>query len=184
MRLFPCFLVLFYLSTFNVDQSEGFGVISATLGVSAGTLALVGGVVLLKAIAVKALAFGAAAGSGGRFGPFGGSGHGRRPSHRGRRAVDEEPLQAEVEEEAAFALLAQSEPEQCYQRLICDLATGKMPESDNDIIIPTLFRGEAEQNSSKFNYYLAAQLGRSIKDVKSCELRYSCSVSLDQVFGA
>jgi hypothetical protein len=56
-----------------------------------------------------------------------------------------------------------------------------MPESDNDII-PTLFRGQAEQGSSKFNYFLAAQLGKAAKDVRSCEVQFGCSVSLEQVF--
>jgi hypothetical protein len=56
-----------------------------------------------------------------------------------------------------------------------------MPESDNDII-PTLFRGEAEEGSSKFNFFKAAQLGKTSKDIKSCEVRFSCSVSLEKVF--
>ena len=81
-----------------------------------------------------------------------------------------------------FLLLqAQTEPEQCVQRLICDIATGQMPESDNDII-PTLFKGNSEAGSSKFNYFMAAQLGKAAKNIKSCELRFSCSVPLDQVF--
>ena len=80
-----------------------------------------------------------------------------------------------------FCFQAKTEPEQCYQRLICDLATGQMPESDNDII-PTLFRGQADQESSKFNYFLAAKLGKTAKDIKSCEVQYGCSVSLEQVF--
>ena len=78
-------------------------------------------------------------------------------------------------------LQAQTEPEQCVQRLICDIATGQMPESDNDII-PALFKGNSEAGSSKFNYFMAAQLGKAAKNIKSCELRFSCSVPLDQVF--
>ena len=79
-----------------------------------------------------------------------------------------------------FISQAKTEPEQCIQRLICNLATGQMPESDNDII-PTLFRDGTDQTSSKFNYFLAAQLGKSTRDIKKCEITFSCSVPLDQV---
>jgi len=172
-------VVLFFVSTFFVDQSESFGLITGTITISAASLALVGGVVLLKAVAIKALALGAAAGSGGGFGGFGGR-RGGRHGGRGRREVGEVD-KAELEEEATFTLLAQTEPDQCYKRLICDLATGQMPQSDNDII-PILFREDADQASAKFSYFLAAQLGKTTKDIKSCEIKYLCSVPLEQVF--
>jgi hypothetical protein len=94
MNIISYLLVLFFVSSCFIDNTEAFGLITGTITISAASLALVGGVVLLKAVAVKALALGAAAGSGG----FGGrGGHGRR----GRRAVGE----VELEEEAAFAIL-------------------------------------------------------------------------------
>ena len=55
-----------------------------------------------------------------------------------------------------------------------------MPESDNDVI-PIIFRSGADEASAKFNYFLAAQLGKTTKDIKSCEVKYICSVPLDQV---
>ena len=57
--------VLFFVSTFFVHESQSFGLITGTITISAASLALVGGLVLLKAVAIKALALGAAAGSGG-----------------------------------------------------------------------------------------------------------------------
>jgi hypothetical protein len=96
--------VLFFVSTFFVDQSESFGLITGTITISAASLALVGGVVLLKAVAIKALALGAAAGSAGGFGGRRGGRHGGR---RGRREVGEVD-KAELEEEATFTLLVSS----------------------------------------------------------------------------
>ena len=94
MNIISYILVLFFATTCFIDNTEAFGLITGTITISAASLALIGGVVLLKAVAVKALALGAAAGSGG----FGGrGGHGRR----GRRDVGE----VELEEEAAFAIL-------------------------------------------------------------------------------
>lgn len=93
-------VVVFFLSTFFVEESQSFGLITGTITISAGTIALLGGVVLLKAVAVKALALGAAAGSASRSGRRGS----RRGGWRGRREA-EELDRAEVEEEAAFALV-------------------------------------------------------------------------------
>jgi hypothetical protein len=51
MKLISCFLVLFFLSTMFVEKSESFGLITGTITISAASLALIGGVVLVKAIA-------------------------------------------------------------------------------------------------------------------------------------
>jgi hypothetical protein len=51
MKLVSCFLVLFFLSTMFVEKSESFGLITGTITISAASLALIGGVVLVKAIA-------------------------------------------------------------------------------------------------------------------------------------
>ena len=97
MNIISYILVLFFATTCFIDNTEAFGLITGTITISAASLALIGGVVLLKAVAVKALALGAAAGSGGFGGRGGRGGHGRR----GRRDVGE----VELEEEAAFAIL-------------------------------------------------------------------------------
>jgi hypothetical protein len=51
MKLVSCFLVLFFLSTMFVEKSESFGLITGTITISAASLALIGGVVLVKATA-------------------------------------------------------------------------------------------------------------------------------------
>lgn len=117
---------------------------------SGGAAALaVGGALLLKAAAVGLIL----------------ASRGRR---RGRRDA--------VEPVDTFALIAQIEPEQCYRRLICDLATGKMADSDNNVIL-SLFNDDVTIEKPKFEFATAARLGKLAKDIKVCELRYSCPIS-------
>jgi len=129
---------------------------SATLGAILPTAtALAGGALLLKSVAVLA-----ASGAGGL--------------RLKRSAEDEE------QSETAFAYIAQSEPQACYRRLICDLATGGLPASDNDIILAA-FNEEVPATSTKFEYAIAAQVGKALKDVQACELRYSCPLTGQQI---
>ena len=81
------------------------GAITLSSG-SLATLGLLGGVVLLKGLVLGALVLSS------------------RSRGRGRREAVEDN---EVETEGAFAILAGSEPSQCYRRLICDLAAGAIP---------------------------------------------------------
>lgn len=130
--------------------------IALTSGVgitSAGALAL-GGLAILKVAAIAGLALAASS---------------RR---RGKRAAEMD--------EAPFALIAQVEPEQCYRRLICDLATGQMPKSDNDVIL-SLFNEDTPISSPKFEFATAAKLGRLAKDIKACEIRYHCALDGQQI---
>merc|ERR1719288_747208 len=62
---------------------------------------------------------------------------------------------AAEEQDAAFALLAANEPAQCYRRLICDLATGGLEKSENDVIV-NLFNKDASIESAKFEFVTAA----------------------------
>ena len=48
---------------------------------------------------------------------------------RGKRSVNS------LSTDASFAIISNLEPAQCYRRLICDVASGKMPEDDNNEII-------------------------------------------------
>jgi hypothetical protein len=118
-------------------------------GGGATALALGGGVLLIKALAIGALAIAA--------------------SRRSRRSVLDD-------QDAAFAVISGTEPAQCYRRLICDLATGTMPQSENDIIV-SLFDKESSIDSHKFEYSVAAKLGKQIKSVQMCEVRYSCPLT-------
>ena len=132
---------------------------TSTLSLAGGTgtaLALGGGILLLKGLALGAVALAAA-------------------NNRGRRAA------LEVNDsDAAFAVLATTEPAQCYRRLICDLATGTMPKSQNEIIL-NLFNKEAEIESPRFDYAIAAKLGKQVKNTKVCEIRYSCPLTGSQI---
>ena len=137
----------------------------------AGTLValnvLAGGAAILKTAAVL---YGLGSVRGGRGG--------RR---RGRRSPGDDSNDLDAE----FALLASIEPDQCYRRLICDLATGQMPKSENDIIV-SLFEGVeiADVLSPAFEFSVAAEIGKLVKDVDTCELRYRCPVSGSQLLEA
>merc|ERR1739844_329334 len=82
--------------------------------------------------------------------------------------------------DSAFALLAQQEPAQCYRRLICDLATGAFPASENDVIVEQ-FSDDEPIESFKFEFASAAKVGKALKAVEKCELRYSCPLSGAQI---
>jgi len=140
---------------------------SATLGPALATAtALAGGALTLKAVGALALAVAEQAGTRVAV-----------PSVavRGKRSAIEE-----AESEKVFSFIAQSEPQACYRRLICDLATGAMPASDNDVILAS-FNEEVPATSSKFEYAIAAQVGKALKSVESCEVRYSCPLTGPQI---
>ena len=126
-----------------------------TLAGGTGTaLALGGGLLLLKGLAVAGLAIAAS---------------------RSKRS----PIEID-NADAAFAVIAANEPAQCYRRLICDLATGEMPKSQNEVIL-SLFDKEAGIESARFEFETAAKLGKQVKSVQLCEVRYSCPLSGSQI---
>ena len=92
-------------------------------------------------------------------------------SRRGKRSA---------ENDYAFIALNNAEPAQCYRRLICDLATGAIP--DNDKIL-SLFNEETDITSPKFEYTVAAKLGKAVKNAQVCEIRYSCPLTGAQIQG-
>jgi len=83
---------------------------------------------------------------------------------RGKRATENEM-------DLAFVTIAAAEPQACVRRLICDLAAG--PENN---VILSLFNKETPADSPKFDFAVAAALGKQLKNVQACELRYSCSI--------
>merc|ERR1712173_290552 len=91
---------------------------------------------------------------------------------RKKRAAEETDL--------AFVPIAVSEPEACYKRFICDLATGSMPKSENDVIL-ALFNKPTSSESPKFAFAEAATLGKVSRQVRTCEVRYSCPLSGAQI---
>ena len=144
-------LAIFFATTAGTTAAT-----TTTLSLTGGTgtaLALGGGVLLLKGLAVGALALAAAS--------------------RNRRSAPA----TETEEDAAFAVIAAVEPQNCYKRLICDLATGKMEKGTNDVLLKLFQREAAGIESPKFDYNIAATLGKQIRSVDMCEVRYSCPLS-------
>merc|ERR1739844_5028 len=83
--------------------------------------------------------------------------------------------------DASFAIISNLEPAQCYRRLICDIASGKMEANENDEIILAPFKegtiAEANPASYTFEYLAAAEVGRALASIEKCELRYSCPIS-------
>ena len=85
---------------------------------------------------------------------------------------------AESSEDAAYAVLTNGEPDQCYRRLICVLAAGAIP--DNDKLL-RLFNTEVSPVSPKFEYVTAAKVGKIVKNADSCEVRYSCPLNTTEI---
>merc|ERR1712141_529458 len=80
------------------------------------------------------------------------------------------------ENDAILTTIAAAEPASCVKRLICDIATGTKP-SENDVIL-SLFNNDTPVSSPKFDFAIAATLGKQLKSVEACELRYTCPVKL------
>ena len=85
---------------------------------------------------------------------------------------------AESEQDAAYAVLTNGEPDQCYRRLICVLAAGAIP--DNDKLL-RLFNTEVSPVSPKFEYVTAAKVGKIVKNSDACEVRYSCPLNTTEI---
>merc|ERR1711997_1159610 len=77
---------------------------------------------------------------------------------------------AESENDAAFAVLTNSEPAQCYRRLICDMAAGAIPDEGK---ILSLFNTEVSPASAK--------VGKMVRKAGLCELRYSCPLTTQEI---
>jgi len=125
---------------------------ATTLTIGSGALvssALLGGLVLLKGLALASIV----------------------ARGRGKRS-------AESSDDAAFAVLNNAEPAQCYRRLICDMAAGAIPDQDK---ILSLFNTEVSPVSAKFDYVSAAKVGKLVKNAALCEVRYTCPLSTQEI---
>ena len=118
---------------------------------SATSLALLGGVAILKGVLLAQLL------------------------SRKRRSAEEVNT---IEHEAVFAILAAQEPAQCYRRLICDLSAGAIHDTNK---LTTLFNGEVSPVSAKFEFSTAAKVGKIVKSAEACEIRYSCPLSTNEI---
>lgn len=139
----------------------------------------IGAAIVAKAIWVKGLALAAVAGGIGA-GVGSGTFFNGRPGGLGKRSAEE----GAAYEEAAFAMLAtqeKNESQQCFRRLICTLATGSMKPTQFDVIPKFLTRKEVGVESPEFEYATAAKLGGKVKNVQTCELRYSCPLTSEEI---
>ena len=137
----------------SITAANTSGAAAAASAASAvAALNLVGGVVILKGLVVGGLLLADAA-------------------RRGKRSAESN--------DAAFTVLLNAEPAQCYRRLVCDLAAGAVP--DNNKIL-SLFGDEAiSPISPKFEFVAAAKVGKLVKSAATCELRYSCPLSTVEI---
>merc|ERR1711884_790373 len=124
---------------------------AVTSAASATSLALLGGVAVLKGLVLGAA--------------LAGRRHGKRSAE-------------ESSEDAAFAILTNSEPAQCYRRLVCDMAAGAIPDEGK---ILSLFNKDVSPVSPKFDYVSAAKVGKLVKNAALCEVRYTCSLSTQEI---
>merc|ERR1712150_100002 len=116
-------------------------------------MGLLGGVAILKGLVLGSLL------------ARGSKGHGNRSAE-------------ESSDDAAFAVLNNAEPAQCYRRLICDMAAGAIPDQDK---ILSLFNTEVSPVSAKFDYVSAAKVGKLVKNAALCKVRYSCPLSTQEI---
>ena len=141
-------------ATFIFGTTAAAGSAVTVSGGSAAALGLVGGLVLLKGLVLGAALL---------------ASRGRK--RHGRDVSDDTTA-------AAFGIIAAQEPGQCYRRLICDMAAGAIPDSDN---ILSLFNEDTEVVSPKFEYTTAAKVGKIVKNSGVCELRYSCPLNTQEI---
>ena len=131
---------------------------SGTAGTVVPVAAVIGGAILLKSLALLAVSP-----SGQRF-------------LRGKRSVNAE------DNDILFSTIAASEPSSCVRQLICDLATGEH-ETDYDVIL-SLFSTDTPATSPKYDFAVAAALGKELKSLEACELRYTCPISSSEIMNA
>ena len=154
--MFAATLAIAALSVAEATIIIGGTVATTTAGVTTVTVgsgallssALLGGLVLLKGLALASIVAG-----------------------RSKRS-------AEDNQDAAFAVLNNAEPAQCYRRLICDMAAGAIPDQDK---ILSLFTNEVSPVSPKFEFATAAKVGKLINNANLCEIRYSCPLSTEEI---
>jgi len=137
----------------------GAGATTSTLFLTpAGAGIILGGAVLLKGAVLATLAASAA-----------------NQAARGKRDVLE-MNQADL----ALTAIAANEPAQCYRRLVCELATGQLERTSGDVILK-LFSQEVDASSPRFDFVTAAKIGKQLKNVDACEIRYSCPLTGSQI---
>merc|ERR1719347_951448 len=93
-----------------------------------------------------------------------------------RKRFAVEDVRSEEETDLMIASIMANEPQQCYRRLVCDLATGELPQNSGDVIL-SLFKKPVGVTSARFDLATAAQIGKDLKSSQTCEYRFSCPLS-------
>ena len=148
---FACFANMIEATWIIGTTAATAGTATTISSASAASLGLLGGVVLLKGLILGAAIL--------------------SQRGRGKRSAGDDT-------DAAYIVLANSEPAQCYRRLICDLAAGAIPDEDN---LMSLFNEDVSPISPKFEYSTAAKVGKIVKNSQYCEVRYSCPLSTQEI---
>jgi len=80
-----------------------------------------------------------------------------------------------------FEMVAAMKPEQCYERILCSAATGKLRNPVLEEMLDVVDEAMALRPGSLYTriYRQAENLGSSRQDIKKCEHHYQCSLSMD-----
>merc|ERR1719347_373741 len=95
-----------------------------------------------------------------------------RRKQRKRRQVDQKDLTLEM--------LVSIEPDDCYKRIICSAATGKIDNERMRNVLKLFSEDEATMRASLSKKFVeAAHYGENRKNVAKCEHRYQCSLPME-----
>merc|ERR1712038_295842 len=100
-----------------------------------------------------------------------------------KREAEEVLVEEEEEVDSVLSLLERVEPEDCYKRTFCALATGEVVNWRLTRLLALLDeRDEKSQNGRRPTDKIlqAAQFGAS-RNIAKCEARYHCSFSLAEI---
>jgi len=80
-----------------------------------------------------------------------------------------------------FEMIAAMKPEECYERILCSAATGKLRNKVLVEMLDIVNGAMALRPGSTYTrtYRQAESLGSSRQDIEKCEYRYQCSLSMD-----
>ncbi|XP_040579548.1 uncharacterized protein [Lepeophtheirus salmonis] len=157
------------------------GATAIATSIAPNLLGIAGAAAGAKILGLGALALANRRGGGGRN-------RRRRTRFRGRRDVDSEgedsTVQAEIDSSPYIKIIHELEPEECMRKMICSLAASN--KQDNPILFAfgnNLEKSSIDKDAFKigFDYKTAAKVGSYVKDIRKCEVRYKCSIGINQL---
>merc|ERR1712098_183126 len=163
-------MVLLHLPTTSSTIMIGIGtpMFNAMQVSTAAAIGALGALGLAAAWIGTTIAGGAAGVAGGAVGAAIGS----VPDGRKRRQVDQKELPLEM--------LVSIEPDDCYKRIICSVATGKIDNERMRNVLKLFSEDEGTMRASLSKKFVeAAHYGENRKNVAKCEHRYQCSLPME-----